>query len=244
MPTPPPCKSPRPPVPVPRCHPPDRRAGGRPRIPRPRGHLAPRPHRTGWTSGDSGRKGRAAGRRRLHVPCRHLKEEDDGQAQLPGPWLRRAGPGPRPGARASRGSWAGSRFRLVDGAGWLARPAADVRPGSPVLRTRIPAAAPRAGHGRSHPWRGLLPGPAGRDHVHPRARAGWKRWSGAAVALPLQDRAGGGGFDRGRDDLGLRLPRRGRRGLHAPRPASGRTAAPPNPTSAATGRGRRPASGV
>ena len=205
---------PRPAVPVARRHPPNRQDRGRTRVARSRGDLAagahrpagfrPAPHQEGGTAG-----GRAAPRP-LQAPQGGREQGSLRCAWVPGPF---PGPPPPPGAAPA------ARRQPV--------PPGGPAPAGEPARSGREGGAPRPRHQplprrplpdrRPHPGRRLLPGPPDRDHVHPRGDPPRGAGAGPAVPLPLQDRAERGRLDRGRDDLGLRVPRRGRGGLQPPR---------------------------
>lgn len=77
---------------------------------------------------------------RLHVPCKHLKEQD-GRARCQAHGFR--GPSPaRPRRPAQPRQLGGNQFRLVDQHHLVARPAVDVKAGLPVLGTNPCLGAP------------------------------------------------------------------------------------------------------
>lgn len=95
------------------------------------------------------RKGELLVDARLHVPCKHL-QEDDGRATCRAHGFEGRAPA-RPRRPDQPRQLGGNRFRLVDQRRLVARPAVDVKAGLPVLGTNPCLGAPcrTAEHTRS-----------------------------------------------------------------------------------------------
>ena len=86
------------------------------------------------------RKGELLVDTRLHVPCKHFKEED-GRAHCRAHGFKGKSPA-RPRRPAQPRQLGGNRFRLVDHRRLVARPAVDVKAGLPVVGTNPCLGAP------------------------------------------------------------------------------------------------------
>ena len=124
----------------------------------------------------------------LHVPCRYLRSEEG--PRNAGCTATGASPRRPPRRRPQPRRLGGNRFRIVDECQARGDPNA---PGGaslramrcPVLAARTPAPRRRAGPSDHTTGRRLLPGPAGRDHVHQRATPAGGSGALAPVAVSL-----------------------------------------------------------
>ena len=176
----PPCRALGLAVPKPAGDATDRTARGGNHLARPRGHLAHRAHPAHHLLGDLGGRRRALRRRDaprpLPVPAARGRHGAVHRPRVPrtdpaGRIPARAAAPAGPGSLSDRGEPAnGTSGRLP---GLPAQP-----PGARGAEPVRPGTLPDRGQ---HPGRGLLPGPADRDHVHPAASSGWRPWCGPAA---------------------------------------------------------------
>ena len=160
----------------------------------------------------------------LHVRCRYLHEDGDWRSARPHGFEGRNAPRARREPTA-----AAARRRPVRGRG--GPPECGVRelwpPAAPAgarrcHRRRESLRDRPLPHGRQHPQSRLLPGPAGRDHVHQAQRRLEALVRSRRSPYLCKIERAGRLLARGGDDLRLRLPGRRWRRLHPARPAAGR----------------------
>ena len=128
----------------------------------------------------------------LHVPCKFLHQEGD-RARCRAHGFE--GPTPRGARRDPQPLQLGNdRFVIVEECRNAVRPLPMPARSLPVLPVAQARESLRHGalpHRRQHPEGGLLPGLAGRDHVHPDPAPPGGACAFPAIAVSVQDRAGG-----------------------------------------------------
>ena len=129
----------------------------------------------------------------IHVPCRHLQQQDDGSVRCGGyGYQGRVATPRRPPAPRRLG---GDQFKIVEKKRLVTRTLMAPARMLPVLEHDLapdanPCATAPVPHRRPHPQGRLLPRPAGRHPLHPEADSGSRRCS-ATGSRPTSARSSG-----------------------------------------------------